>query len=98
MMTLGTPHGGSELWRFLPTKTGRLIRPGGEFLKELDEAGVPDGVEVTAVSSDFDQLVVPNALARWEASGVSNLPVPNSGHSRLVFDRETFRIVLEALS
>ena len=98
MVTLGTPHGGSELWRFLPTKTGKQLRPGGEFLKELDEAGVPDGVEVTAVSSDFDQLVVPNALARWEAPGVSNLTVPNSGHSRLVFHRETFRIVLEALA
>ncbi len=98
MVTLGTPHGGSELWRFLPTNTGRQLRPGGEFLKALDEAGVPDGVEVTAVSSDFDQLVVPNALARWEAPGVSNLTVPDCGHSRLVFHRETFRIVLEALS
>ncbi len=98
MVTLGTPHGGSELWRFLPTNTGKQLRPGGQILKALDEAGVPDGVEVTAVSSDFDQLVVPNALARWEASGVSNLTVPNSGHSRLVFHPETFRIVLEALS
>ena len=98
LVTVGTPHGGSELWRFMPTKTGPQLRPGGEFLKSLDEFGVPKEVEVTAISSDFDQLVVPNALARWEAPGVSNLSVSDSGHSRLVFHRKTFRIVLEALA
>ena len=97
IVTIGTPHGGTELWRFAPTISGRQLRPGGEFLKDLDEAGFPAGVEAAAISSDFDQIVVPNALARWEVPAAANFTVSNSGHARLVFHRETFRIVLEVL-
>lgn len=97
-VTIGTPHGGSELWRFLPSTTGRQLRPGGEFLRHLDEGRLPAGVQATAISSDFDQLVVPNLLARWEVEGVSNFTVANAGHARLIFHPETHRIVLEALA
>ncbi len=95
IITLGAPHGGSELWRFAPSTLGRQLRPDGEFLRRLDEAGLPPGVEATAISGGFDQLVVPNANARWE--GAANHIISDSGHNRLVFHRETLRIVLEAL-
>ncbi len=95
LVTLGTPHGGSVLWRFAPPALGRQLRPGGEFLRRFDEAGLPPGVEATAISGGFDQLVVPNANARWE--GATNHTIPDAGHTRLIFHRETLRIVLGAL-
>lgn len=98
LITIGTPHGGSELWRFAPLQGGRQLKPGGEFLQSLDAALPPAGVEITAISADFDQLVIPNTNARWEAPGVQNHTVSGSGHTRLVFHPETFRIVKEALS
>jgi len=54
LVTLGTPHGGSELWRFSMLPSGRQLRPGGELLRALDEAGLPPGVDAWAIASDFD--------------------------------------------
>ncbi|MEE9275026.1 MAG: alpha/beta fold hydrolase [bacterium] len=97
IVTVGAPHGGSELWRFSLLGGGRQLRPGGDFLRRLDAAGLPAGVEATAIASDFDQLVIPNANARWEAPGVENRTVTGAGHARLLFHPETFRIAREAL-
>jgi pimeloyl-ACP methyl ester carboxylesterase len=97
LVTIGTPHGGSELWRFAPKSLGRQLRPGGEFLTRLDAAPPPPGAELIAISSDFDQLVVPNENARWEADAVANHAVENSGHARLIFHGEAWRILRRAL-
>ncbi|MDA1001548.1 MAG: hypothetical protein O2807_13660 [bacterium] len=97
LITIGTPHGGSELWRFAPLPAGLQIKPGGAFLQGLDAAPLPAGVAATAISGDFDQLVIPNANARWEAPGVKNHTISGSGHTRLLFHPKTFRIVKEAL-
>lgn len=98
LVTLGTPHGGSELWRFSMFPSGRQLRPGGELLLALDEAGLPPGVEAWAIASDFDELVIPNACARWEALGVANIAVGNAGHARLVFSAEAYGHIRKALS
>ncbi len=98
LVTLGTPHGGSELWRFSPFASGRQLRPGGEMLRRLDAAGLPPGVQATAIASDFDELVVPNANARWEAPGVQNVTVSNAGHAQLIFHGETYRHIRQALT
>lgn len=98
IVTLGAPHGGSELWRFAPSELGLQLRPGGPFLERLDEEGLPPGVEATAIAGDFDQLVIPNAYARWESPGVSNHTIQNAGHARLIFHPETLRIIRQALS
>ena len=98
LVTLGTPHGGSELWRFSMYAPGRQLRPGGEFLRTLDEAGLPPGVEAWAIASDFDELVIPNANARWEAPGVTNIAVENLGHARMIFSGEVHDHIRKALA
>ena len=98
IVTIGTPHSGSELWRFAPAALGFQLRPGGAFLAHLDEVGLPPEVEATAISGDFDQLIIPNANARWNVPGAVNHTIRNAGHARLIFHRETLRIVREALS
>lgn len=98
IVTLGTPHGGSELWRFTMFAAGRQLRPGGELLRALEGAGLPAGVEAWAIASGFDEMIIPNANARWEAPGVTNIAVENAGHARLVFHGETFGHIRKALS
>ena len=98
VMTVGTPHGGTELFRFSMLAPARQLRPGGEFLERLKEAGIPPGVEATAIGSDFDQFVIPNRNARWDQSGVENHIVTGVGHTRLLFHNKTFRLIEEALT
>ncbi|MEK6710436.1 MAG: alpha/beta fold hydrolase [Nitrospinota bacterium] len=98
LVTLGAPHGGSELWRFSILPAGRQLRPGGELIRALNEAGLPPGVEAWAIASDFDELVVPNASARWEAPGVTNIAVENLGHARMLFSGEVCAHVRKALA
>lgn len=97
IVTIGTPHGGSELWRFAFSSSARDLKPGGEFLQRLDQARLPEGVEATAISAGFDQLVIPNANARWESPSVTNVIIQNAGHSTLLFLTQTFEIVRKAL-
>ena len=98
LVTLGTPHGGSELWRFSMYGPGRQLRPGGELLRALDETGLPAGVEAWAIASDFDEMIIPNANARWEAPGVTNIAVENLGHARMIFSGKVYGHIREALS
>lgn len=98
LVTLGTPHGGSELWRFSIYPAGRQLRPGGGLIRALAEAGLPPGLEAWAIASQFDALVIPNVNARWEAPGVTNIAVENAGHAQMAFSGEVYGHIRKALA
>ncbi|MBI3128161.1 MAG: alpha/beta fold hydrolase [Candidatus Tectomicrobia bacterium] len=98
VVTIGTPHRGSELWRFSIYASGRQLRPDGELLRSLDGAGLREGMGAVAIASTFDELVIPNDNARWERDGVINITVENLGHARMVFSREVYNHIRKSLT
>ncbi|MEQ8769902.1 MAG: thioesterase domain-containing protein [Phycisphaerales bacterium] len=58
VFTLGTPHRGSTLAeRIAPTEAARQMRPGSEFLRALDAALGPSGIELVAYQMEEDAVI-----------------------------------------
>ncbi len=58
VFTLGTPHRGSTLAeRIAPTEAARQMRPGSDFLRELDAALGLSGIELVAYQMDADAVI-----------------------------------------
>ncbi len=58
VFTLGTPHRGSTLAeRIAPTEAARQMRPGSNFLRALDAALGPSGIELVAYQMDSDTVI-----------------------------------------
>ena len=90
LITLGTPHGGTELARMarvLPLV--RQLRPDSEIITELAQPAPDVGTRFVAFYSDLDQLIVPSHNARIEhpdlharniaVRGIGHLSLPNNG-------------------
>ncbi len=72
---VNTPHGGSQLARWLPGIGISQMRPGCEFLARVDTADW--GVETLAVWTPGDLMVIPATSARWHrATRLSKCHVP----------------------
>ena len=94
LILLGTPADGtwSALLGLVTAPLGpasRQLLPGSRFLRELHEAPIPPGVEVTTVAGDRDLLA---PLGSTEIPGVQRVVVPAS-HAGLLVDEQ----VAEAL-
>ncbi|WP_254536018.1 alpha/beta fold hydrolase [Halomarina litorea] len=97
LITLGTPHQGTYAANLgALTEGGRDMRPGREFLTDLNDGSLAEGVSYTALWSRADELVVPSryaALPEPELSSVESARNRVTGfqeHVQLVFDRAVF--------
>lgn len=86
LVTLGTPHGGTEMarpWRLLPL-FGQLT-PGSAVLRELAEPAPHCRTRFLAFASDLDHMVWPRSHARLEHPDlqVRNVDVQGVGHLSL---------------
>lgn len=97
LVTLGTPHQGTyAAYLGLLTEGGRDMTPGSDFLEELNDGALAEGVEYTALWSSADELIVPSEYARLPSPEVDSVDVAwnvNSGfqeHIQLVYDRRVF--------
>ncbi|WP_254543448.1 esterase/lipase family protein [Halomarina pelagica] len=93
LVTLGTPHRGTDLaYMHLFTPGGRAMMPDSDLLSTLNERAPPRGVSYTAVWSDDDGLIRPgrSAALPFEATNVTNVRVSGPGHMSLVSDRTVF--------
>ena len=97
LITLGTPHQGTYaayLGAF--TEGGRDMQPGSEFLTELNDGQLAEGVSYAAFWSSIDELIDPShyaALPEPELSSVGSARNENTGyqeHIQLVYDRSVF--------
>jgi triacylglycerol lipase len=90
LITLGTPHAGTELaraGRLLPLV--RQLRPDSSLIRDLAEPAPKCTTRFLAFYSDLDQLILPSRNARIEhpdlharnvaVRGVGHLSLPNNG-------------------
>ena len=99
LVTLGAPHGGTDLARLVPLRLSRQLRPGSELLAELAEPAPGCRTQFLAVWSDLDQLIYPKRNARIDHPDLDarNLMLRGVGHMSLPVDRRVARAVTRAL-
>lgn len=94
LITLATPHFGTEKARVGIGVAARQMVPGSEFLKELNQ-GMIKGARLFALWSDFDGMVVPpeNAVVKE-----NDIPLDLTGHNAFLFKKKVARVIYEILS
>lgn len=80
LVTLATPHGGSELARFGIGPNARQMTPDSAWLRALPPAV---GFPVTAVRNEHDNFVMPQDLQRLP--GAVDVALPGLGHLAMLF-------------
>ncbi len=101
LVTLGTPHQGTELARIggaFPLV--RQLRPGSTLMRTLAEPAPDCGTRFVCFASDLDQLVVPSRNARLVHPDldVTNVSVSGVGHLSLTNHRGIAAQIAELLS
>ncbi len=99
LVTLGSPHAGTQLARVAPLLVGRQLRPNSELMREL--AGPARcATRFVAIYSDRDEVVVPNRSARLDHPdlSVTRLKVRGVGHLSLLVNSPVAHAIVAALS
>lgn len=92
LVTLGTPHGGSELARFGIGENARQMRPGSAWLAAL---GAPP-VDTLTIYSVHDNYVRPPE--NLELAGAQRCPLAHLGHLAMLFSPQVAAALLKRLS
>jgi triacylglycerol lipase len=99
VITLGSPHAGTQTARLLPLKVARQLRPGSDLMVEL---AMPTSCtsRFVAIYSDRDEVVLPNRSASLEHPDlvVTRVRVHGVGHLSLLVDRDVVHTVADALT
>lgn len=100
LVTLGSPHQGTQLARLVPLRLAEQLRPGSELLTELDRPAGHISTRMVAVYSPLDEVVVPGRNGRIEHPDLDalNVPVPAVGHQSLPVHPTVIDAVCEALT
>lgn len=98
LITLGTPHQGTEAFRWLGREPMiAQMRVGSALVRGLGaDDPVPSLVECTAIYSLDDALVVPGSHGYYP--GAFNVEVRGLGHASLLFSRRVYGLVRENLA
>ena len=94
LVTLGTPHRGSELARFGCGQNAREMRPGSDWLRTL--ASERPQIETLALYSPHDNYVLPQANLGWP--GTPQRTLDGLGHLAMLFSPRVAQALLEALA
>ncbi|MFB6282401.1 MAG: esterase/lipase family protein [Halobacteria archaeon] len=103
LVTIATPHQGTEVAEiafFL--ESGRDMQPGSDFLTDLNEDGLAENVDYTAVWGDWDEAVNPDENARIPReligeTDVENVAAGNHMHINMVWSDDVFNDYKEDL-
>ena len=97
LVTLGTPHQGTHIFRRLAHDPMLVqMRPESPLLRRLtDDDPVPTLVECVAIYSTGDAVVVPPHNGYYK--GAFNIEVAGTGHMSLLFSRRVYDLVRENL-
>lgn len=93
LLTLGTPHAGSQLARFGMGRNARQMEPGSAWLQALALNGLP--VETVSLYSRHDNYVVPQDSMALPAA--TRLTVDGVGHLAMLFSPRVAAALLGAL-
>ena len=96
IVTLGTPHSGTELARLLG-RQGHSLLPGSRLLNALNAADhVPKQFDVIAIHSTFDATILPPNSGLYPVA--FNIQVNDVGHNALLFSTKVYRLIAENLA
>jgi len=87
MITLGTPHGGTRLAAMVTTSGTSELIPGSAFLASLDAVTKSHAVEIHAIYTTMDAMILPSHHAAYSGGGDVFYSV---GHNGLLFSAEVF--------
>ena len=85
LITISSPHSGSELARIGIGKNAREMEPGSRWLKDLGQSGLP--VPAVAIRTPHDNFVMPQDNQRLP--GASDVELAGIGHLAVLFTRRT---------
>jgi len=93
LVTLGTPHAGSELARIGIGRNARQMEPGSTWLRTL--ARTKAMPETVAIYSPHDNYVMPQV--NLELPGATNTALGGLGHLSMLFSPRVAHVLLAAL-
>ena len=96
LITIGTPHKGTQLWSFTHSPCGAEMRPGSNFLKKLGP--IPATIKTLSIFSSFDEIILPYQNSYLKGKNILNKEFDNLGHMRLVFSAQVYKEVQSFLS
>ena len=99
MVTLGTPHSGTQLARLLQTSKVRDLRPGSELLERLERQlpwpGPPEKPRLTALWSPADLVLMPPESAA--VKGAHNIRLEGFSHFSYLLHPQSWKRVFDLL-
>src|SRR5690606_20211657 len=90
LITLGTPHRGTEVSRYSPLPHIKTLAPDSPTLLRLNDLGAPKNAQCLAISGKLD-VFTQGGGGWWD--GVRNVELRRVGHTGLLFARRVFRLV-----
>ncbi len=93
VITLGTPHHGTEIARLGFGECAREMQPGSDFLRELPKS-IP--VPLVSIYSAHDNFIMPQGPCG--VSGSRNVAMAGVGHIHMTFSRRVINHVLRELA
>ena len=94
LVTIGSPHHGSYMAYFAPTRYARQLQPGSELLNELNtDESAPLAYRTLCFYSTMDNLIVPSHSAML--SRAENFAIYYSGHQSLLYNPRVIRHTAE---
>jgi pimeloyl-ACP methyl ester carboxylesterase len=96
LITLGTPHRGTEWSRYSIIPHIRELTPQSRTLELLNDCPPPKHTRAIAVSGDLDIVIRPKDCTWWD--GVRNIHLSRVGHAGLLFSTRVLDIILSHLN
>lgn len=94
LVTLGTPHAGSELARIGFGENARQMTPGNAWLTALASETLP--VDTLTIYSPHDNYVVPQANLEWP--GAKSTLIDGVGHLMMLYSSRVAKALLDGLA
>jgi len=96
VVTLGTPHHGTDIARIALGIDGRQMVAGNPWIVAMPGAGIVDAIDVTTIFTYDDNLVTPRLSGAL--AGARLVAFGGIGHLSLLASRPVFEAVRDALS
>ena len=96
LITLGTPHRGTEWSKYSILPHIRELVPQSPTIETLNHCPPPTHTRAIAISGALDIMMRPKDCTWWE--GVRNIHLSHVGHAGLLFSRRVLEITLSHLN
>ena len=76
LITLSTPHHGTRVAKLYPSKGARQMRPGSDFLKNLEKSEDKLGdMPIASYRTPYDLIVLPTSSSIWKRASNHSFPI-----------------------